>query len=167
MQSWNAFYGAIAGACATLLGLLFVALSIKVSSPYGRDTSLSRRLTEQAFSNYLSVMIVSFVALFPGIGMRTMGLATMAVAAPASVWAAVRLWQTGGELRAQQSRSPTIRRHLPSIIGLGMLLVAAVRLAYNSGSTGDLLAASLLVMLLSAVSASWELMRRIAQPGSP
>jgi hypothetical protein len=50
MQLWTQFYAAIGSASAALLGLLFVAVSINASAAFGPDEAVSRRLTEQAFS---------------------------------------------------------------------------------------------------------------------
>ena len=68
MQLWTQSYAAIGTASAALLGLLFVAVSIKLSAALGHDEAVSRRLTEQAFQNYVAVMMVAFLALFPGCG---------------------------------------------------------------------------------------------------
>jgi hypothetical protein len=65
MQTWASFFAATGGASATLLGLLFVAISVNVSATLGPQEPLTRRLAEQAFHNYLIVMLLSFLGLFP------------------------------------------------------------------------------------------------------
>jgi hypothetical protein len=67
MHAWTQFYAAIGTASAALLGLLFVVVSINVSVALGPEEAVSRRMTEQAFQNYLAVMRVAFLAPFPGI----------------------------------------------------------------------------------------------------
>ncbi len=59
MQPWSQFYATIAASSAALLGLLFVVVSINAPAALGAHAILSRRLTEQAFQNYLAVMMVS------------------------------------------------------------------------------------------------------------
>jgi hypothetical protein len=49
MQIWSGFYTVIAGAAATLLGLLFVAVSINATAILNEADGNSRRLAEQAF----------------------------------------------------------------------------------------------------------------------
>ena len=57
MQAWSQFYAAIAAASAALLGLLYVAVSINAAAALGPDQPVSQRLAEQAFQNYLAVLI--------------------------------------------------------------------------------------------------------------
>jgi hypothetical protein len=85
MQLWTQFYAAIGAASAALLGLLFVAVSI-VSAAFGPEEAVSRQLTEQAFQNYLAVMMVAFLALFPGIETTTFGMVTLITTASWSIW---------------------------------------------------------------------------------
>lgn len=62
MQDWSGFYTA-AGAAATLLGLLFVAISINVES-LAQGHENSRRLAEQGFHNYFAVLVVALGGAF-------------------------------------------------------------------------------------------------------
>jgi hypothetical protein len=55
-----------------------------------------------------------------------------------------------------------VRRHVSSLIGFAILLASAFCMALNRGTAYNLLAASTLVLLFSATTVSWELLRRIA-----
>ncbi len=67
MQAWAGFYAAIAAASAALLGLLYVAVSINATAALGPDQPVSQRLAEQAFQNYLAVLMVALLSLFADI----------------------------------------------------------------------------------------------------
>jgi hypothetical protein len=162
MQPWTQFYAAVATASATLLGLLFVAVSINVSAAFGPDEAVSRRLTEQAFQNYLAVMMVAFLALFPGIETRTFGMVALSTTATWSIWVVIRFCQTLTQRLERRHWIYSVRRHISSVIGFAILLVSAFRMALNRGTSYDLLAASTLVLMFSATTVSWELLRRIA-----
>lgn len=166
MQLWAQFYAAIGTASAALLGLLFVAVSIKLSAALGPDEAVSRRLTEQAFQNYLAVMMVAFLALFPGIETTTFGMVTLITTAAWSIWVVIRFFQTITQRLERRSWVYFVRRHVSSLIGFGILLVSAFRMALNWGTSYNLLAAATLVLLFSATTVSWELLRRIANRGS-
>ena len=162
MQPWTQFYATVATAAAALLGLLFVVVSINVSIALGPEEAVSRRLTEQAFQNYLAVMLVAFIALFPGISTRTFGMVTLIAMAGGSVWVVVRLYQTLALQMRRRSSAYSLRRHVSSLIGFGILLVSALRMALNWGEAYNWLAASTLVLLFSATAVSWELLRQMA-----
>jgi len=162
MQPWTQFYATTGTAAAALLGLLFVVVSINVSVALGPEAAVSRRLTEQAFQNYLAVMLVAFVALFPGIRAATFGLVTLIVTASWSAWVVIRFCQTLALHIQQRSWLRSLRRHVSSLIGFGILLVSAFRMALNWGDAYNWFAASILVLLFSATTVSWELLQRIA-----
>jgi hypothetical protein len=154
---------AIAAASAALLGLLYVVVSINAAAALGPGEPVSRRLTEQAFQNYLAVLMVALLSLFAGISTVVFGAVTLAATASWSIWVIIRFAQTvmqGGERRAWLG---AVRRHLSSLIGFGMLLSAALRMALGWGEDYNWLAASTLVLLFSATAVSWELLNRFAR----
>ena len=94
MQGWFGFYAAIGGFAATLLGLLFVAVSINAAAILGNAHENSKRLAEQAFQNYLAVMMVALLAIFPTLEISTLGFATLAVTAVWAAWVLIRSYLT-------------------------------------------------------------------------
>jgi hypothetical protein len=163
MQAWAGFYTAVAGASAALLGLLFVVVSINAQAALGPEEAVSRRLSEQAFQNYLTVLMVALLALFADISAVVFGWVTLAATAGWSVWVVVRFVQA---LMTQGERRPWllgVRRHLSSLIGFGILLFAALSMALHWSEEYNSLAASTLVLMFSATTVSWELLMRIAR----
>ena len=163
MQAWSQFYTAIAGASAALLGLLFVVVSINAPAALGPEEVVSRRLTEQAFQNYLTVLMVALLALFADIGKVVFGWVTLAATASWSVWVAVRFVQVVLAHGERRSWLIGVRRHFTSLVGFGMMLFAALRMALNWADDYNWLAASMLVLMFSATTVSWELLTRIAR----
>jgi len=166
MQPWTQFYATIGTAAAALLGLLFVVVSINVSVALGPEESVARPLTEQAFQNYLTVMLVAFLALFPGITTTTFGMVAFITSAAASVWVTVRFYQTLALHMTRGSWVYSLRRHVSSLIGFAILLVSAFRMALGWGTSYNWFAASTLILLFSATQASWGLLKRIAAHSS-
>src|SRR5271168_5478418 len=104
MQAWFNFYGVIGATAATLMGLLFVALSMNAVAALGRGPQGSRRLAEQAFENYLAVLMVSLLALFPDMTPTTFGRTVLLVIASWTVWVGVRLYQAVAEPSVHETR---------------------------------------------------------------
>lgn len=92
MQIWFEFYAVIGGATATLLGLLFVAVSINAPAILSEAYESSKRLAEQALQNYLAVLLVSLLALFPSLKLSELGFATLGLTAVWGVWVLMRLY---------------------------------------------------------------------------
>ena len=163
MQAWQQFYAAIAAASAALLGLLFVAVSVNAAAALGPDQPVSQRLAEQAFQNYLAVLMVALLALFADIGTTVFSWVTLAATAGWSFWVVVRFVQTLMDHGERRSWIVGVRRHLSSLLGFGMMLFAALRMALNWGDEYNWLAAATLVLMFSATTVSWQLLTRIAR----
>jgi NADH:ubiquinone oxidoreductase subunit 6 (subunit J) len=166
MQNWSGFYATIAAAAATLLGLLFVAISINAES-LGPGHEDSRRLAEQGFQNYLAVLIIALVATFPGMSFDTLGVVAISVTVVASIWVLIRFWQSLRDAKARQfkGRASSVRRHAVSVLGFAMLIYSAFRM-WSGDSSEDvpyIFASGLIVLVSSATVASWALLLRISR----
>ena len=129
MQPWLQFYSVIAGAAAALLGLLFVAVSVNAALILGAGHESSRHLAEQAFQNYVAVVLVSLLALFPDMSTSTFSWTALSLIAISAGWVVVRIWLVFMRHSDREPLLPSLRRYLSSVIGFGMMIYAAVRMA--------------------------------------
>ena len=168
MQAWSGFLATIAAAAATLLGLLFVAISLNAES-LGPGHEDSRRLAEQGFQNYFVVLVVALVALFPGIPFDTLGLVVISVTILGSIWVLIRFGQSLREARQFKGQISSVRRHAVSVLGFAMLIYSAFRMRYGDpgGDIPYIFGAALIVLVSSATVASWELLLRISRSRRP
>ena len=162
MQAWFSFYAVIGAAAATLTGLLFVAVSMNAATALSRGPEGSRRLAEQAFENYLAVLMVSLLALYPDMSPTSFGRVLLAVTASWTAWVVVRLYQAVAERSVHETRLAALRKHLSTLIGFGLLVWSAARMAIDGSNTRDSLAAASIVLLFSATEKAWGLLNRIA-----
>jgi hypothetical protein len=88
---------------------------------------------------------------------------TLTATASWSVWVVVRFIEAIVERGERRAWIVGVRRHLTSLVGFGMMLFAALRMALHWGEDYNWLAASMLVLMFSATSVSWELLTRIAK----
>jgi hypothetical protein len=163
MQAWTAFYSVIGGASAALLGLLFIAISVNAVATMGPGQDNSRLRAEQAFQNYLVVLMVALLSLFPDISIATFGKVSLLVTAVWIAWVFVRLWQMIASPGSLATRWTVLRGHISSLIGFGMLTVAAVRMAVMGQDERDWFAAATIVLLFSAITVSWDFLIGIAR----
>jgi uncharacterized membrane protein len=162
MQAWFNFYAVIGASAATLTGLLFVAVSMNAVVVLSKGPQGSRRFAEQAFENYLAVLMVSLLALFPDMSLITFGRITLLVTGTWTVWVVVRLYQAAAEPSVHEKRLVTIRRHASTLIGFGLLIYSAGRMALDGNDMLNTLAAANIVLLFSATERAWGLLNRIA-----
>ena len=162
MQAWSTFYATIGAASATLLGLLFVAVSVNAVAALGAGDRLTSAMTEQAFQNYLAVLLVALLALFPDLSPQTFGIVALLALASRGAWLAIRLYQIARLAAPRRLTIHAARRHLTSVLGFALLLIATFSMARGRTDDYHTLASATIVLLFSATTVSWELLRRIA-----
>ena len=65
VAGWNAFYQAVAGSAATLIGLVFVALSLNPAVLTKSGSSGVREWAGQTFSSFIALLSIALVFLIP------------------------------------------------------------------------------------------------------
>jgi hypothetical protein len=91
---WTAFYALMGGAAATLLGLLLVAVSVRLNIFHQREVADVRDFAAFTFGTFLVAIAVTGLANAPHAHRSTLGLSLLLVAIAAFVAVAVvaRLW---------------------------------------------------------------------------
>ena len=104
-MDWSNFYMASAGASATLLGLLFVAVQINIGPLTAEPTSRWRALAASTFYNYTLLFIFSVIMLFPTPAGDVFGFALLFVVVP-GVYRLLAAWLPvwRGVFRGQRER---------------------------------------------------------------
>ena len=77
VREWQIFYATIAGAAATLVGLLFVAMSLNVGMFTGTESIGLRMLSRQTLSNFLYIIVFALIFLIPRQGPLGLGVPLM------------------------------------------------------------------------------------------
>jgi hypothetical protein len=168
MQGWTQFYAVVAAVAATLMGLVFVAVSVNAVESVGPGRDTSRRLSEQALQNYLTTVLIALVALTPDISTRSFGFVTICMSAIAGAVTILRLLRLLLPSEDGVRRRKSIQRYGTSVLGFALLIFSAVRMSLGDGDHRTMFAASLLVLLGSATMLSWDVLLRIAdRPKDP
>jgi Ca2+/Na+ antiporter len=161
MQAWHDLYEMLGGAAATLLGLLFVSMSLNAEIILGPGHTHSRRLAEQAFQNYICVLVISLLALFPAMSTSSFGQSILWVTLFWGLWVLYRMYQVMTAPPSQESRVRSLRRFLSSFAGFGCLIFAGISMML--GNVETLTAAiGVMLLLISATVVSWELLINVA-----
>ena len=89
LVEWNAFYAAMAGSSATVIGLIFVAVQLK--SDKFSQKPVWRAVASSTFFIYFMVFFLSLTFLIPAIGPNTKSLIIL-VHVGLGAYRVVRIW---------------------------------------------------------------------------
>jgi len=167
IASWQSFYMLAGTASATLIGLLFVAISLHIDliGESGASTILS--LARRTFTRFILVVIVALLFLVPrqdpaGLGLPLIAFGIVDVLRTFRVGRAV--WSTRERFSGLEGAVTRIGLPvaLPLASGIGLTLVAATLLA---GTTQYLywMVPIVGVMLTNAATNAWDLMLGLAK----
>lgn len=166
IASWQNFYILAGTASATLIGLIFVAVSLHIDliGESGAATILS--LARRTFTRFIMVVVVALLFLVPRQDELGLGLPLLAL----GVVDAVRTFRVGRHSLTALKRTLDVEEAmsrivfpvaLPSISSVGLLFVAATVL---TGTTSYLylMVPIIAAILTNAASNAWDLMLGLA-----
>lgn len=154
ISQWQVFFAAVAGASATLMGLIFLSLSLKLEVLRQMKDKRIRQVAWQTFANFFFLIMFALVFLVPEqtpVGLTLPLLIICIVAIGITVSQALRA-------RSGISVSNLLLESVPSLLAyLGMIGVTAMLL---TGITGSLvwLLPIVIILLAIAVRNAWNLL---------
>jgi hypothetical protein len=158
VEQWNVFYATLATACAALVGLLFVALSLNMETLSREENAGLMRVARKTFGDFLLVFMTSLIFLVPNL--PPVGLA-VALGFLGLSWTAetARLLARARKSSAEQVQvRHIVRRYGLSLAsGIGLTVVAIAMLFELTGALYALVA-PLAGLIASACSTAWLLL---------
>ena len=162
--TWHDFYLTLGAASATLIGLLFVGVSINLDEFTTDEETGIRVLAEQAFGNFILVLVIALMLLIPDQDQRSLTL-QLAVIGGLGAFRVAR--------RFAFFRHPTTgpfggwgylarRLGLPAVASLTVLAVA-ILLQINPVTALYWLVVAVLVYLFSAAQSAWDLLIEVGR----
>src|SRR5436190_23270431 len=123
--SWHDFYLTAGAAAATLVGLLFVGLSINLDAVTADEGSGLRLLAEQAFSNFLFVLLIALFVLIPNQDAISLTI-ELSVVGTLGVLRVARRWRSFGRRGDRFGDRLYLFRRLgiPGLASAGLVVVA-------------------------------------------
>jgi hypothetical protein len=161
LDSWHDFYLAVGSASAALLGLLFVGVSINLSTISASERADVRTRANVAFSNLLYLLSISLIALIPGSDARSIAVSFAAVAGVGLVRVSRRaIGLLRGKRRLSKSLA-TVRRLSWTFVADLVLLYISVSLSASRDANWLYdLTFVVFVLLIGAADTSWDLLVR-------
>lgn len=159
VESWHDFYLAVGSASAALLGLLFVGVSINLSSITAAKRADLRTRANLAFSNLLYLLCISLIVLIPSSDATSLAVSFTAVAAVGLLRNASRvIGLIHGKDRSWKGFA-TIRRLSWTVVADLVLLYVAALLASRGDAVALYYATGVVfVLLIGSADVAWGLL---------
>jgi hypothetical protein len=161
--AWHDFFLAAAGASAALLGLLFVGVSINLSTIAADERQDLRTRAEQAFANLLYVLTVSLILLTPDPFPPAIGLGVGFIAVFGLVRVARALPVLGRHHGGSTSLRSLVRRLAWTVVADLLLLWAALSYASSDARITVLVMAATFILVVGAADVSWEMLISVSE----
>jgi hypothetical protein len=161
--SWHDFYVTMGTASASLIGLLFVAISLNLDSIIGDSRDDLRAFAEQAFNSFSAVLLIAVFFLIPEDSAGFLGgmYALLGVIAGYRLLRrAPAVWR--GRRRNRLGGAVLWRFVLPAAAVIG-LIAAGLGLVLGQLSALYWLVAVIIGLLMSAARSSWDLLVRVGE----
>jgi hypothetical protein len=158
--SWQSFYTLTGTAAATLIGLMFVALTFGASLVDERTNETSRAFIDPPFYHFTYVLLTACLFMFPTLTARALGVALLAIFAIRG-WVLTLTWRRMLDAQRNAGDLDLSDWVLGVVLPLlGYLLGGASGVGFLRGHAASFtgLAIATLLSLLVGVIVSWELM---------
>ena len=162
---WRDFYGLVGSAAASLIGLLFVSVSMHIDIMAQGSDNEARILAVQTFSSFLYVLVIALVFMVPAQNPWGLSIPLLAM----GVLGCVRMLQTWRWfLRARKAGESSTDTHYSlwhlayptlSYVALAMVSLAALRGRVQALAW---LLIVVVMLLLDATRSAWDLMLLVA-----
>ena len=167
IAGWQSFYNLAGSAAFTLLGLVFVAVSINIGmiTLAGKQGDLVQ-FARETLTSFLTVMIIALVFMIPGQGPYGMGLPLLIIGLH-RMWSAVKLWKRF-QFESKEQRlldNALLQRGLliPNSVCYLTLITVSADLLHGSTNYLEWMTMVIIWLLIAGSIDAWALMLRLAE----
>lgn len=170
LAEWSGYFGLMGGAAATLLGLLFVAVSLRLNIFHQRNVADIRDFAIFNLASFMIAFVLAALALAPHgsrvvVGAVTLLVAGVGLALFALVWKTFRQLESPTEM-ARYGLTPGERQNLIYAGPYAGLIVVALLVWGESPAALGLLAVVEAWLLVAGTIATWLLLSHASQDAS-
>jgi predicted DNA repair protein MutK len=160
VKAWDTFAEICGGAAATLTGLLFVAVSIRIT--YIARSQELRNRAAQTLTLLGIVLLISVLIAIPGQAYRTVGAELVVLAVITGTGTHILDRRAKGE-RSNQAIAPVLEAVTPTTITSLLLLAAGIVLVLGIHAGLYVLVGPVFVALAGGVTSAWLLLTKITE----
>ena len=161
---WQNFYIVVGTAAATLVGLMFVAITFGASLVTPESAPTARAFLDPTFTHFVQVLLTACTMVIPSMGPRLLGVLSIVLALVRGAW----LVGVHKQMKVAHARAGDIELSdwISGVIVPGAsfaaLFVAGVLFLAGAAVAFEVLAAVVLVVLATGIYGAWEIMMWMA-----
>lgn len=168
VAGWRDYYLLACTIGATLLGLLFVAVSVNAEVILSGEHDDLKYLAQQAYQTYMAVVLLGLLFLFPNWGWYQASELFGVLGASGLAWSTYRVVRIFPAARKRFGRTRTLRRMAFPVAAFGMMVASGWWMQNQVVVTPLMLVGIAVVVLLSSATAtSWDLLVQVGQLRHP
>lgn len=156
--AWTGFAATVAAVAATLVGLLFVAVSINLRRILEYPNLPGR--AGQTLITFATALVVTLFVLVPGQGRTALGWELL-ITGLAILGVQLVIDHRAGRSEYETHYSWLLTRVFPAIVGCGCVIIAGASLLAAGGGGLYWLVPAVLVSIVSGLSNAWVLLIEI------
>jgi hypothetical protein len=158
LHQWHDFYVLLGAASATLVGLMFVAVSIGTNLFNEDQSAAMAAFITPTVVHFAAVLFACLIATVPTHTWASLGALIGAGALATSVWSGWLVMQIAVRRRFKVDLSDRLFYALLPLAGYVLAFAAAGMLWAHHPASAELLAAAVLMLLFAAIRNAWDMM---------
>ena len=167
VAAWHDFYLMVGTAAATLIGLLFVSLSLNAAEITRGHNADLRALAAHTFGNFISVLMFAVVFLIPDQVPRGLGLPLLGIGAYGLYSTLQHLLETRRTRSRIWRKGGVALRFAVPVLCFTALLIIAVWVLLGRTDVLYWLVSVMILLLVTASLNAWDLLLGLRQPRGP
>jgi hypothetical protein len=165
VESWDTFAVIVGGAAAALLGLLFIAISIRLNV-FASNVEMRNR-AGGTLTLFGIVLLLALLLAIPGQSRRVLGVEIVVLAVLGGLGLFVLNWRAGRN-RGQQVIGRVLEMISPDTVTTVLLLVSGLLLVFRVTAGMYVLVAPVITAFVGGLTSAWLFMTRVPeQPATP
>jgi hypothetical protein len=154
ITSWNIFYAALVGATAALMGLIFLAVSLRIELFNRKDIHEPRQIAWQTFLNFFWVFVIGITFLIPRTTALSLGIVLAVLGAVGNLVVIRRWWRARNHVSLKQG----LIAFVPMLACYSAIIVSSLIGAFLTFPAFTVIAPVLIFIIGVAIYNAWELL---------
>jgi hypothetical protein len=164
IEGWHDFYMMAGAAATTLVGLLFVSMSINLDLVAHEENADLRELAIQTFTNFLNIIIISLLFLIPNQDHIGLGLPLIGVSGSGLYITVIQFLKVLRSSFQIWGRNDLARHFVTPVICYLVMTIVGITVLFEQTGSLYWLVPTMITLIINASVNSWDLLLHLGKP---